>query len=59
MGMQVDAAVCGTNLTPFLRDTMLRDGRYRSGRMVQWVRAIALRLTSSIPGTDVAEGDVL
>lgn len=48
--MQVDGAVCGTNLTPLLRDTV-----YRSGGMAQWVRTIALRLTSSIPGTDVVE----
>lgn len=33
------------NLTPFLR-TELKDGRYRSGRIAQWVRTVALKLTT-------------
>lgn len=33
------------HLTHFLR-VVLKDGRYGSGRMAQWVRAVALRLTT-------------
>lgn len=41
--MQVDTAVCGTNKSlPF------SEGSVRSGRMFQWVRAVALRLDNQI-----------
>lgn len=49
----LDSAVCGADLTPFWRDTALKDGRYRPGRMVQQVKVVAMKSDSLPPSPEL------